>query len=25
MPVFHYIKLAKYELGRITTAEATNA
>lgn len=25
MPVFHYIKLAKYELGRVTTAEATNA
>jgi electron transport complex protein RnfC len=25
MPVFHYIKLAKYELGRISTAEATNA
>lgn len=25
MPVLHYIKLAKYELGRITTAEATNA
>jgi len=25
IPVFHYIKLAKYELGRITTAEATNA
>ena len=25
MPVFHYIKLAKYELGRITTAEAMNA
>jgi electron transport complex protein RnfC len=25
MPVFHYIKLARYELGRITTAEATNA
>ncbi len=25
MPVFHYIKLAKYELGRITSAEATNA
>jgi len=25
MPVFHYIKLAKYELGRISIAEATNA
>ncbi len=25
MPVFHYIKLAKYELGRISNAEATNA
>ena len=25
MPVFHFIKLAKYELGRITSAEATNA
>jgi len=25
MPILHYIKLAKYELGRISTAEATNA
>ena len=25
MPILHYIKLAKYELGRINTAEATNA
>lgn len=25
MPILHYIKLAKYELGRIITAEATNA
>lgn len=25
MPIFHYIKLAKYELGRISTAEETNA
>lgn len=25
MPVLHYIKLAKYELGRIHSAEATNA
>lgn len=25
MPVLHYIKLAKYELGRMITAEATNA
>ena len=25
MPVFHYIKLAKYELDRISIAEATNA
>ncbi|MBU0987421.1 MAG: 4Fe-4S dicluster domain-containing protein, partial [Proteobacteria bacterium] len=25
MPVYHYIKLAKYELDRISTAEATNA
>jgi electron transport complex protein RnfC len=25
IPIFHYIKLAKYELGRITSSEATNA
>jgi electron transport complex protein RnfC len=25
MPVLHYIKLAKYEIGRILSAEATNA
>lgn len=25
MPIFHYIKLAKYELDRISTVEATNA
>ncbi|MGD9105803.1 MAG: 4Fe-4S dicluster domain-containing protein [Desulfobacterales bacterium] len=25
MPILHYIKLAKYELGRMITAEATNA
>jgi len=25
MPIFHYIKLAKYELGRISSAEETNA
>jgi electron transport complex protein RnfC len=25
MPILHYIKLAKYELGRMSTAEATNA
>jgi electron transport complex protein RnfC len=25
MPILHYIKLAKYELGRISTAEATHA
>jgi len=25
MPVYHYIKLGKYELDRISKAEATNA